>query len=450
MIRRRELRETLRLALPVVVTQVGHVAMGTVDTLMVGRLGAEALSAVGLGHSIGFMPLVIGMGVLMGLDPVVAQAFGAGRFEQCGRAMRHGLLVAAVLAVPIMILLANGRWLLTALGQPPALVEDTAPFLRVWCLGVPPFLVFTALRQFLQGIGTVHAPMWIMLGANLLNWLANWMFIYGHGGAPALGVEGSAWATTLSRWVMMAALALYVFRRGDLRRFHVLAPRGRIDGALMRRLLRLGGPVGMQYGMENGVFAAATVMMGWMGTTALASHQVAINLCSITFMVPFGFAATAAARVGHAIGRGDISGARHAAWVCYVLGVGFMAVSAFVFAAFGGALARLYTHDPAVVVLATQLLLVGAAFQLFDGGQTIGIGALRGAADTRVPMYVTMIAYWGVGLPIGWWLGFRGGLGPIGLWWGLTAGLVVVAVTLAIRFRRRVRAEHLDVLHAHA
>jgi MATE family multidrug resistance protein len=288
------------------------------------------------------------------------------------------------------------------------------------------------------------------LGANVFNVAANWMLIYGNWGAPALGVVGAAWATTLARWVMFAALAAYVFGRPALRRFHVLAPRGRIDRALLSRLLRLGGPVGTQYGMEIGIFTAATVMMGWIGTTALASHQVAINLCSITFMVPYGFAATAAVRVGHAIGRDDVAAARHAAWVCYVLGVGFMVLSAIVFATLGEPLARLYTADAAVVALAAQLLLVGAVFQLFDGGQTIGIGALRGAADTRLPMFVTIVAYWGVGLPLGWWLAFRGGLGPIGLWWGLTAGLVLVAVTLAIRFRLRVRAEHLVHLKAHA
>jgi MATE family multidrug resistance protein len=450
LIRRDELRETLRLALPVVVTQVGHVAMGTVDTLMVGRLGAEALSAVGLGNSVGFMPLIIGMGILMGLDPIVSQAYGAGRFEQCGRAMRHGLLVAAALAVPIVCLLLQARWLLRLLGEPPELVDASAPFLRVWSYGVPPFLAFTALRQFLQGIGTVKAPMWIMLGANLLNALVNWMLIYGNAGAPALGVVGSAWATTLSRWAMCAALALYVFGRGDFRRFRVLAPRGKLDRTLLTRLWRLGAPVGMQYGMEAGLFTAATVMMGWLGTTSLASHQVAINLCSITFMVPFGFAATASVRVGHAIGRDDVGGARHAAFLCYLLGVGFMGVAALVFAFAATALARLYTGDAAVVALASQLLLVGAAFQLFDGAQTIGIGALRGAADTRVPMFLTIAAYWLVGLPIGWWLAFRGGMGAIGVWWGLTAALVVVAVTLALRFHVRVREEHLVLLKAHA
>jgi MATE family multidrug resistance protein len=450
LIRRDELRETLRLALPVVATQVGHVAMGTVDTLMVGRLGPEALSAVGLGNSVGFMPLVIGMGTLMGLDPIVSQAYGAGRFEQCGRAMRHGLLVAAALAVPVMALLLAARPLLRLLGEPAELVEATTPFLRVWSYGVLPFLAFTALRQFLQGVGVVKPPMWIMLGANLLNLAANWMLIYGNAGAPALGIVGSAWATTLSRWAMCAALAAWVFGRRDLRRFRVHASRGRVDGTLVARLLHLGGPVGMQYGMEIGVFTATTVMMGWLGTIALASHQVAINLCSITFMVPFGFAATAAVRVGHAIGRDDVAGARHAAFLCYLLGVGFMVLSASTFTGAGSWLARLYTSDAAVARLASQLLLVGAAFQLFDGAQTIGIGALRGAADTRLPMFVTLVAYWLVAMPIGWWLTFRAGMGPIGLWWGLTAGLVVVAVALAVRFHVRVRDAHLAALKAPA
>lgn len=450
MIQRAELRDTLRMALPVVATQLGSVAMGTVDTLMAGRLGAGAISAVGLGASVGFLPLIMGSGTLMGLDPIIAQAHGAGRYEQCGRALRHGLLLAVLMTVPLVAILWQSHWILSAIGEPAALVERTAPFLRVWSLGTLPFLVFAALRQFLQGVGIVAPAMWIVLGANVLNAVANWALIFGHAGMPALGIQGAAWATTISRWIMMLALGAYVFGKPALRRFGVWARRGPLDRALLARLMTLGLPVGMQYGMEVGVFAAASAMMGWIGTEALAAHQIAINLCSITFMVPLGFSATAAVRVGQAVGRGDVDGARRAALIAYVLGVGFMAMSALAFALLAPELTRLYTPDTAVLPIAVSLLHVGAVFQLFDGAQTIGIGALRGAADTRIPMFVTIVAYWMFGLPLGWALAFHAGAGATGLWWGLTAGLTTVAVVLGRRFYTRVRSERLALLRAHA
>lgn len=450
MIRRAEIRDTLRLALPVVATQLGYIAMGTVDTLMAGRLGPEAISAVGLGAGVGVLPLIMGQGTLMGLDPIISQAYGAGRPGDCGRALRHGLLLAVLLSLPLTALLWQSHWILRVIGEPAPLVERTAPFLRIWGLGALPFLAFAAMRQFLQGIGRVAPAMWIVLAANGLNAAANWALVFGHAGMPALGVRGAAWATTMSRWAMMFALAAYIFGKPALRRFGVLARRGPLDRALIARLLHLGLPVGMQYGMEVGVFAAASVMMGWIGTAALAGHQIAINLCSITFMVPLGFSATAAVRVGQAIGRDDVPGARHAALVAYVLGVGFMFMSALGFTFLPWVFAGLYSRDPGVVAIAVSLLHVGAAFQLFDGAQTIGIGALRGAADTRVPMFVTIVAYWLVGLPLGWALTFRAGVGPVGLWWGLTTGLVLVALALGWRFHHRVRHERLPLLRAHA
>lgn len=450
MIQRAELRDTLRMALPVVATQLGSVAMGTVDTLMAGRLGAGAISAVGLGASVGFLPLIMGSGTLMGLDPIIAQAHGAGRYEQCGRALRHGLLLAVLMTVPLVAILWQSHAILSLIGEPAPLVERTAPFLRVWSLGTLPFLVFAALRQFLQGVGIVAPAMWIVLGANVLNAVANWALIFGHAGMPALGIQGAAWATTISRWMMMLALGAYVFGKPALRRFGVWARRGPLDRALLARLMTLGLPVGMQYGMEVGVFAAASAMMGWIGTEALAAHQIAINLCSITFMVPLGFSATAAVRVGQAVGRGDVGGARRAALIAYVLGVGFMAMSALAFALLAPELTRLYTPDTAVLPIAVSLLHVGAVFQLFDGAQTIGIGALRGAADTRIPMFVTIVAYWMFGLPLGWALAFHAGAGATGLWWGLTAGLTTVAVVLGRRFYTRVRSERLALLRAHA
>jgi multidrug resistance protein, MATE family len=447
-IHRTELRETLHLGVPVVVTQLGTIAMTTVDTLFVGRLGAGPLSALGLGLGLSLTAVLIGMGTLMGLDPVVSQAHGAGRDADCGHAMRHGLLLALLVAIPIVAVLTQARWILSHLGQDPAVVAAAADFVRVQNYSTLPLLLFTALRLFLQGISRARPAMLVVLAANVLNVAGCWVFVFGHLGAPALGATGAAWATTLSGWAMLAGLSAYVFGNRSLQCFRVRVRHESFDARLLGRLFRLGAPVGTQYGMEVGVFAAAGVLMGWFGKVPLAAHQVALNLCSITYMVPFGLASTAAVRVGRALGRGDAPGARRAAVVTYALGATFVAGAALLFAAAPRALARLYTADGEVIEMAARLLLVGAAFQIFDASQTIGIGALRGAADTRVPMLVTIGAYWLVALPAGYLLAFRTGLGPPGMWWGLTLGLVVVAGTLAARFRIRVCADNLESLKA--
>jgi MATE family multidrug resistance protein len=443
---RAEVRATLRLAVPVVVTHLGYMAMTTVDTILVGRLGAEPLSTVALGNGLAITPLLIAIGVLMGLDPVVAQAFGAGRWAECGRAMRHGVLLAALLSVPTMLVLAQARGLFSLFGQDPALSDRAAEFVRVLNWSTFPFIAYAALRQYLQGVGIVKPGMWIVLGANVLNFLANWALVFGNWGAPALGAVGSAWATTVSRWLMFLGLAAYVFGQQSQQRYGVRSRRGPVDWRLIGRLVHYGAPVGMQYGMEVGVFSAALMLMGWLGTVPLAGHQIAINLCSITFMVPLGFSATAAVRVGQALGRDDVAGARRAALAAYACGLLFMSCSALAFALAPEPLARIYTAEESVVRMAAQLLLVGAAFQLFDGGQTIGIGALRGAADTRVPMVVTIVAYWGLALPLGYLVAFVLHGGPTGLWWGLTLGLATVALALGWRFHRRVRTERLALL----
>ena len=446
---RHELRNTLALALPVVLTQLGGVAMGIVDTIMVGRLGPEPLSAVALGNALSFTIIIVCLGTLTALDPLVAQAYGAGRFRDCGRAMHHGAFLALVLALPALVLLGFARPVLTRLGQTPELVGQATAYVHGIAWGVVPFLLFTVLRQFMQGMSRARPAMVIMILANVLNVFANWVLIYGNLGAPALGSTGAAYATTLCRFFMFAALAVYVFSRHHLRPYLTHLPPWPPDRHLLGRLVRLGLPAGSQFGLEVGVFACASVLMGWFGTVQLAGHQIAINLCSTTFMVPMGFSATAAVRVGQALGRHDVHAARRAALAAFTLGVGFMAVAALCFFVFPAALVGIYTDDAALQAMGVSLLLVGAAFQLSDGTQVIAIGALRGAADTRFPMLVSAIAYWLVALPLGYALAFPLGWGPRGLWWGLTLGLTLVGVTLAWRFHHRVRADRLQAMLAH-
>ena len=445
---RQEIRDTLHLAIPVVLTQLGGVAMGIVDTIMVGRLGPGPLAAVALGNALSFTIIIVCLGTLMSLDPVVSQAYGAGRLADAGRAMHHGTFLALGLAVPAMGLLSLAHPLLRLLREPAPLAAGAASYVHAINFGVVPFLLYTVLRQFMQGISRARPAMVVMILANLLNVFFNWVLIYGHLGAPALGATGAAWATTICRWGMFLMLAAYVFGRRDLRPQVTHVPPWPPERALLGRLVRLGLPAGSQFGLEVGVFASASVLMGWFGTLQLAGHQIALNLCSTTFMVPLGFSATAAVRVGQAIGRGDVPGARRAAFSAYGLGIGFMAVAASCFFLFPEFFVHIYTRDPQLVQMGVSLLVIGAAFQLSDGTQTIAIGSLRGAADTRFPMLVSAVAYWLVGLPVGYLLAFRFGMGPRGLWWGLTLGLTLVGVTLALRFHRRVRAHRLHALRA--
>ncbi len=445
---RTEIRQTLRLAIPVVSTQLGGIAMGVTDTIMVGKLGPGPLSAVAIGNSISFTALVACFGALLALDPMVSQAFGAKRYKDCGKALDHAVLLAVLLSIPTMILLSQALPLLRLLRQTPELSYAAAEYIHAILYGVLPFLLFTVMRQFLQGISRPRTAMTIVILANGLNIFANWVLIYGNLGSPAMGATGAAWATTLCRFAMFLGLLLWLITRPSLKRYSIhLWPRP-IEPRLLARMASVGFPVGLQYGMEIGVFASTSVMMGWLGTIQLAGHQIALTLVSTTFMVPLGLSSTAAVRVGQALGNGDVSGARRAALVAYVLGMLFLILAASCFFLIPERLIRIYTSDTDLIAMGATLLSIGAIFQLSDGTQTIAIGALRGAADTRMSMIVAFVAYWLIGLPLGWALAFPLGLGATGLWWGLTTGLTLVGLILAIRFHRLVRPENSHRLQA--
>jgi len=425
----------LQLALPMVLVQLGQMFMGVVDTLMVGRVSAEALAAVALGNLYFFGAAIFGMGVLLALDPVVAQAVGAGDTVGVSRGMQRGLLLALGLTVVASMLLLPAPDVLARLRQPPAVVDIAGAFARVSIVGILPFYAYSALRQSLQAMKLTRPIVVTIVVANLLNVGLNYVFIFGHLGFPALGAVGSAWATAVSRWVMVALLVALAW---PVLRLQLLPLRREaLAWAPLKRMLALGAPIGMQYQLEYGVFAVVGVMMGWLGTTELAGHQVAINLASLTFMVPLGVSAAAAVLVGQAVGRGDAGAARRAAAAALTCGVAFMAASAIVMLTIPGPLARVYTTDPTVAALAATLIPIAGVFQVFDGTQVVSIGILRGVADTRAPMLVNVLGFWLLGLPVSAALGFATGAGPRGLWWGLTVGLLIVATVLLWRVRRR-------------
>jgi MATE family multidrug resistance protein len=428
------------LAAPVIVAELGWITMGIVDTLMVGRLGPEAIGAVGLGASLFLAFGVFAMGMLLGLDTLVSQAFGAGRVDECHRWLLHGVALAVALTLPVSLVLLAVIGDLDRWGMDPAVLRLTRPYISVVTWSVLPLLVYFALRRYLQGMGVVRPVMIVLLLANVVNVLANWMLIHGRLGAPALGVPGSAWATVVSRIVMAGGLIVVIVRRERSRRPGLRDTPLAIDAAWMRRLVGLGVPAALQLTLEVGVFAAGSALASRFSPASLAAHQIALNLAGFTFMVPLGLASAGAVRVGHAVGRRDGAAAARAGWTALLFGVVFMSLAACAFLLLPHVLIGAFTTDPGVLRVGIALLAVAAVFQLFDGLQGVGTGVLRGLGDTRTPMLWNLAAHWGIGLPIAYALAVHFGFEVIGLWWGLSVGLIICGVALLLIWWHRARA----------
>lgn len=432
-----ELRALVALALPVAVVQMGLVAQGLVDTAMVGRVDAAQLGAVTLGNLYFFSVAVFGMGLLFALDPLVSQAFGAGDEDAIEVAIQRGLVLSVTLAVVACALLAVAEPVFVLLRQPEEVVPVAAAYARTQIPGMLPFYGFIVFRQVLQAVGRVAPVVWTILLANVVNAFLNWILIFGNLGVPELGAVGSGWATSMSRWFMLlCALALG---------WRVLTPylrrvrRDVLAAGALRRILRLGSPIGLQLFLEFGAFGAIGILMGWLGTVAIAGHQIALNLAAFAFMIPLGISQAAAILVGRAVGRGDPATARRSAGGAVVVCCLVMAATAAVFLGLPRLLADQFTTEAGVAAVAAALIPVAGMFQLFDGLQVVCTGALRGVADTMRPMIYNVLGFWLFGMPLSLWLGFRLEMGPEGLWWGLAAGLGLVAVLLVGRMWIRLR-----------
>jgi MATE family multidrug resistance protein len=431
------LRELAALALPIAGVQVGLMFMGVTEALIVGHVSAAALAAVALGHMYFFAVLVFGMGVMFALDPLVAQGIGAGDETQVTLAVQRGLLIAAALSAVSIVFYLPAATFFRVLKQPEEVIPQAAAFVHTSIPGSLPALAFLVFRQTLQALRRPLVVVTTIVAGNVVNAVLCAALVFGWFGLPRLGVVGAAWAGTAARW-FMAALLLWLGR-------HELVPRlrpFRREAANLRaigRTVSLGLPMGAQTALEFGVFAIVALMMGRFGTVAVAGHQVAINLASLTFMVPLGVSGAAAVLVGHAVGRNDPPAARRAAAAALVIGVGWMLVSSATFVSIPRALASLYTTDLGVLHLAAVLLPIAGIFQVFDGIQVVSIGVLRGLGDTRAPMWINVLGFWLFGFPVSLGLGFGLGLGPVGLWWGFVAGLAAVAILLLARVRSRLR-----------
>jgi MATE family multidrug resistance protein len=434
---RREARGLLRLALPVAAGQLATMGMGLVDTVMLGRVSVEALAAASIANVWIWGTTMFASGVLFGLDPVVSQAHGARDGERAALALQRGLVLALALAVPLALLWTASERVLVLAGQDPELASAAHAYTRVQLPSAPCLLAFMALRQYLQGRELVRPAMWLLLLANAVNALLDWALIFGHWGAPALGLVGAGIATAATRILLLAGLAgaVWVFRLHD--GAWVPWSRRALSPAGMRELLALGLPVAFQVCLEMWAFAGSTLLAGRLGAEALAAHTIALNLASIAFMVPLGVSQGAVVRVGNLIGARRPADAQRAAWVALVLGGGVMTVSAAGFLLFRHALPRVYTPDAGVVAAAAAILPIAAAFQVFDGTQVVGCGVLRGMGRTRPAALFNLVGYWLLALPVGGWLALATPAGLAGLWWGLCFGLALVASSLVAWIARR-------------
>ncbi len=428
---RPDLATTLRLAAPVALVQLGMMAMGLVDTAFVGRVSEDALAAMGLGGMWSWGAMTFGLGALYAVGPLLAQAHGAGDAPAFGRALRRGLVLVVLHSALATLVHALCEPALLALGQTPEVASGAAAYVWRTMPGTLPFYVFAVVREALQATHRMRPIVIVIVGANLLNVVVDYALVAGNLGFPALGAEGAAWATSIARVVMgigLVASAWPILGR-DLRAW----TRSAFAVRPLVRLTQLGVPVGGQALLEFSGFAAMIVLMGRLGVAEIGAHQVTLLLAATAFMVPLGVSQASGVLVGNAVGRADADGARRAAGAGMLVGVGFMSVTAILFLATPGPLARLMTDEADVLAIAVVLLPLAGVFQVFDGLQVVASGILRGVADVHVPFAINLFAYWGVAVPVGYWLAFSRDAGPPGLWWGLVAGLAVAAVLLGAR-----------------
>ena len=440
---RPHLRPTLLLAYPVVLSQLGHIMVSFVDSVLVGRYaGTVPLAAVSLGVNSTNVIMILGIGLSMGSVPLVAAADGRRDQPLLARLLVSSVWLSVLAGLALVGLGQVVPSLMHYLGQSPEVEALAEPWVRVISWSFLPLMVFQGFREFAEGLGLTRQAMWLSVVANVVNAGLCYLLVVGGWGLPAMGLMGSAWATLIARVLMAVLMAAYVLLAPRMHRYRAAVRRWLPDTDTLLRLLNVGAPIGVQMACEVGAFATAAIMIGWLGAVSLAAHQVAINLASITYMAASGIAAAATLRVGRLRGEGDRPAARQAGFAAYLLGFGFMSTMAVLFIATRHVAPLLYGSGPAVVAQAATLLLIAALFQVSDGLQVMGLGALRGLEDVKVPSVVALLAYWAVALPMGYFLGFGMHLGAPGVWSGLLVGLSIVAGVLLVRFRRETTPEY--------
>jgi MATE family multidrug resistance protein len=431
---KKHISRTLTLAIPVIIGQLGLIMMGVVDSLMVGELGADYLAAAALANHIVILILIIGLGVSMAVTPLVAISIGGGKRDEAQNLFKQSLVVNFAFGIIMTILILISSELIPYLNQPPLVTKYASSYTKILAISIIPWMIYQSYKQFIEGLSITHPPMVVTIIANIVNVFVNWLLIFGNFGFPKLELDGAGIATSASRIFMVIVMIIYVNKSKRFQEFDVSLIVRKFNNSVIKKILRLGLPSGFQYFFEVGAFSFAVVMVGWLGAKSLAAHQIAINLASISFMAVTGISAAGGIRVGHAVGMGDINETRRAGFSAVIVSASIMFCAGLIFVTLRNYLPSLYISDQDVISIASSLLVIAALFQLSDGTQAVGIGILRGLTDVKAPTLITFIAYWIIGLPVGYILGFIFELGVQGVWIGLLIGLTVSAIMLTLRF----------------
>ncbi len=427
-------RKNLSLAYPVMLSHLGQVTVMVADSMMVGRLGKEPLAGSSFANSIFMVFLVMGIGLSYAITPQTAQADGEKNIPKLTEILKHGVLINTLFGLLLAAIIIFGNDLLWHFNQPEIVVQLALPYLEIIAYSLIPFMVFQAFRQFAEGLGLTKQPMYITITANVLNIVLNYVLIFGEFGFEPMGLYGAGIATLISRIVMALMMISFVYFNHRFVQYWRSFSTSNFSLKLMKANLSLGIPMAFQLTFEVSTFSVAAIMIGWMGTIQLAAHQIAINLASITYMMSLGIAAAATIRVGNQLGKKDYKTMREAALTCFIMAIVFMLLATMMFIFGRYYLPTWYINDLEVINMAAALLVVAGLFQLADGIQVIGLGALRGMSDVMIPTLITLVAYWIIGLPLGYLFGFTLQLGALGVWYGLLAGLAIAAVLLFLRF----------------
>lgn len=427
-------KETVKLAYPVSIAHLGHVMLGVVDSMMVGHVGADSLAAAALVNGVAFLFLVFGLGLSLIITPLVAIARGKKDFPACGQVLQNGLWFNIFFTSGLAIIVFFTVPFLHLLNQPPIVVDLAIPYARIIGLSFVPFVVFQSAKQFLEGLSITKPAMYVMLLANLVNVFGNWLLIFGHWGLPALGLTGAGISTFLTRTVQAAALLVFLRYSQRFQPFQISFALKGLDREKVKQIIRLGIPTGFQHFFEVGAFSFSAIMIGWLGSKPLAAHQIALSMASLSFMITLGIAAAGTIRVGHFYGKKDAVNVRRAGLATALLSVTLMSCFGLIFILLRHQLPMFFVKDSAVIEIASSLLIIAALFQISDGAQAAGIAILRGLTDVKVPMALSFVAYWILGLPVGYVLGFSLNLNVNGIWMGFLSGLTFAGLAFLIRF----------------
>jgi MATE family multidrug resistance protein len=427
-------RQTFLLAYPVVLSQLGHIMVGVVDTAMVGRLGSTEQASVALANSFYTIVLVFGLGVSYGATPLVAAQDPKKDSTTIASLLKHSMLVNTFIGIILFILLLMISPAFRLMNQSLEVVDQAIPFFNVMILGMIPLCFFSGLKQFAEGLSFTKTAMFITIGANLVNIILNYCMIFGEFGFPKMGLMGSCWASCISRVFMAASMFVYIFYNKHFKQYASQFSSVKLSKELTKKILKIGVPSGLQWVFEIGAFSFALVMIGWISAKAQAAHQVALSIAAVTYMMASGISAAATVRVGNQFGKENKLRLRQAGFSAFIMVFAFMFICACCLILFRNQLPLLFSIDQEVQQIAAKLIVIAAFFQLSDGTQVVGLGVLRGLKDTRIPTYITLVAYWIIGLPLCYLLAFKFNLGVQGIWYGLLVGLSIAAILLLWRF----------------